>query len=247
MPYSTEPVFTALDLKSIAGDGVFEGYASLFNAEDLGRDVIMPGAFRDSLAARGVSGVRMLFQHMPSEPIGVWEELREDPRGLFVRGRLAAHVARADEVLALLRAGAIDGLSIGFRVVKANRDRLTGARRIAKVDLWEISIVTFPMQPAARIDRVSAPSSRPPASRGSQPFAARVAPDAVTAVARRVHARLAATTHAAPVVRAHALAGERLLLSLVRLGLSGGDARAERGGHPHWTRSASGRRPVRHV
>jgi HK97 family phage prohead protease len=151
MTFAAEARFTALDLKSIADDGTFDGYASLFETEDLGRDVIAPGAFRETLSTRGVAGVRMLFQHKPDEPIGTWQELTEDRRGLYVRGRLASGVARAREVLALMRAGAIDGLSIGFRAVRSRRDRSRGVRRIEKIDLWEISIVTFPMLPGARI------------------------------------------------------------------------------------------------
>ncbi len=154
MQHPTEAVFTALDLKSIADDGAFEGYASVFGREDLGRDVIAPGAFRDSLAAKGAGGIRLLFQHNPAEPIGRWEELKEDGKGLFARGRLTIEVARAREVLSLMRSGAIDGLSIGFRALKAHRDRARGIRRIDKVDLWEISIVTFPMLPDARIRSV---------------------------------------------------------------------------------------------
>jgi HK97 family phage prohead protease len=146
-----EAKFTALDMKSVADDGAFEGYASLFGREDLGRDIVMPGAFRDTLAARGADGVRMLFQHNPAEPIGIWETLAEDAKGLFARGRLMPTVTRAREVLALMRAGAIDGLSIGFRTVKAHRDRARGVRRIERIDLWEISIVTFPLLPEARI------------------------------------------------------------------------------------------------
>lgn len=143
--------FTPLDLKSIGDDGTFEGYASLFNREDSGRDIVLPGAFRDTLARRGAAGIRMLFQHNPSEPIGVWQTLAEDAKGLFARGRLMPEVSRAREVLSLMRAGAIDGLSIGFKVVRSRRDRVTGVRRLEKVDLWEISIVTFPMLPEARI------------------------------------------------------------------------------------------------
>ena len=137
-------------------DGVFEGYASLFEREDLGRDVIAPGAFRDSLASRGAQRIKMLFQHDPAEPIGVWEEVREDARGLYVRGRLMTAVAKAREVLALMRAGALDGLSIGFKMVKGKRDAATGVRRVEKVDLWEISVVTFPMLPGARVESVKA-------------------------------------------------------------------------------------------
>jgi uncharacterized protein len=149
-----EAKFTALDMKPTTETGVFAGYASLFNREDLGHDIILPGAFRDTLSKRGASGVRMLFQHNPSEPIGVWEELREDERGLYARGRLTLDATRSREVHALMRAGAIDGLSIGFNVKRAERDRSSGIRRIGALDLWEISIVTFPMLPEARIGAV---------------------------------------------------------------------------------------------
>jgi HK97 family phage prohead protease len=153
MPHR-ELKFTPLDLKQVEPDGTFAGYASLFNTEDMGRDIVLPGAFRDSLAARGATGIKMLFQHKPDEPIGVWESLKEDARGLFVRGRLMLDVARAREVLSLMRSGALDGLSIGFRAVTGQRDARTGIRRLAKVDLWEISIVTFPLLPEARIAHV---------------------------------------------------------------------------------------------
>lgn len=166
LPRSLEVKFTSLDLKSTDEAGEFEGYASLFDRADLGNDVVLRGAFKNSLAARGADGVRMLFQHEPSEPIGVWQELREDHRGLYVKGRLLPDVARSREVLALMRAGAVDGLSIGFRSKRAQRDTRTGVRRISELDLWEISIVTFPMQPAAR---VSAVKSRPFATRTPSP------------------------------------------------------------------------------
>lgn len=148
-----EVKFCALDLKSVALEGQFEGYASLFNKEDLGHDVVLPGAFRDSLVERQPEGVKMLFQHDPGQPIGVWTRIQEDARGLFVRGRLMTEVAKGRETLALMRAGAIDGLSIGFRMVKGARDRF-GVRRLEKIDLWEISVVTFPMQPDARVRAV---------------------------------------------------------------------------------------------
>jgi HK97 family phage prohead protease len=93
----------------------------------------------------------MLFQHDPSEPVGIWLELREDYRGLFARGRLIPDVTRGRELLSLLRAGAIDGLSFGFRTAKARIDPRTRIRRIYAVDLWEISIVTFPMLTGARV------------------------------------------------------------------------------------------------
>ncbi|GLK69895.1 HK97 family phage prohead protease [Ancylobacter dichloromethanicus] len=141
-------------LASIAPDGSFEGYAALFGRVDLGRDLILPGAFARSLAERGAGGVRMLFQHDPAEPIGAWASLQEDSVGLLVKGRLTLDVARAREVLALMRAGAIDGLSIGFRTVEGRTDPGTRVRRLSRIDLWEVSIVTFPMQPDARIASV---------------------------------------------------------------------------------------------
>lgn len=137
-----------------AADGAFQGYASLFGVEDLTRDVVMRGAFRASLAKRGPRGIRMLFQHDPKEPIGIWEELREDSSGLYARGRLTLEVSRAREVLALMRMGALDGLSIGFKAGKARRDPRGGQRRLEVIDLWEISIVTFPMLPGARVSAV---------------------------------------------------------------------------------------------
>ena len=146
----------AADLSGIDGEGVFSGYASLFGVPDLSGDVVAPGAFSRSIAARRPTGIRMLYQHDPAEPIGAWIDIREDERGLFVRGRLALEVARASEVASLMRAGALDGLSIGFRTVKARSDRATGLRRLTEIDLWEISVVTFPMQPEARVQGVKA-------------------------------------------------------------------------------------------
>lgn len=149
-----ERKFVDLVLDKVDTDGTFSGYASLFGEVDLGRDAVERGAFANSLRRRGAGGIRMLYQHDPNEPIGTWTEVREDRRGLFVRGRLATDAARAREVLSLMRAGALDGLSIGFRTVRAQRDAATGVRRILEADLWEISVVTFPMLPGARIETV---------------------------------------------------------------------------------------------
>lgn len=149
-------------------DGTFSGYASLFGRPDLAGDLIEPGAFAKSLRARGASGIRMLWQHDPAEPIGVWTEIAEDARGLRVTGRLTGEVARAREVTALMRAGAIDGLSIGFRTVKARTDRRTGIRHLIEVDLWEISVVTFPMLADARVGGMK----RSPWARGGEAAAA---------------------------------------------------------------------------
>ncbi|WP_018389868.1 HK97 family phage prohead protease [Ancylobacter sp. FA202] len=153
-PLQTKAAPFAGALANIAPDGSFEGYAALFGRVDLGRDLILPGAFSRSLAERGAGGVRMLFQHDPAEPIGFWTSLTEDSVGLYVKGQLTLDVARAREVLALMRAGAIDGLSIGFRTVEGRTDPRSRVRRLSHIDLWEVSIVTFPMQPDARIASV---------------------------------------------------------------------------------------------
>lgn len=136
--------------------GIFEGYASLFGVPDLAKDVVIPGAFQDSLARRGARGVRLLWQHDPAEPIGSWLSLAEDQKGLRVRGRLNLAVERAREIHALMREGAVDGLSIGFRVERARAERATGTRRLERIDLWEISVVTFPLHPGARVGSVKA-------------------------------------------------------------------------------------------
>jgi uncharacterized protein len=139
--------------------GTFAGYASLFHRVDLGRDAVSPSAFAASLKRRGAKGVRMLWQHDPNEVIGTWVDIREDDTGLFVRGRINTNVARGREVLSLIRDGAVDGLSIGFKTVRASHDKASGVRMIREADLWEISIVTFPMLPEARVSEVKAGST----------------------------------------------------------------------------------------
>ena len=129
---------------------IIEGYASRFNLRDLNDDVVVAGAFRDSLVSTGVKGVRMLYQHQIKSPVGVWDEIREDAIGLYVRGRILDLNPEARMVGSLVKAGVIDGLSIGFRTLKSRRDR-GSLRVLTAVELWEISIVTFPMLPSARI------------------------------------------------------------------------------------------------
>ena len=155
-----------LALGEVDAAGLFEGYASLFGVADLGGDVVMAGAFRESLRKRGADRVKMLWQHDPAEPIGAWLTVEEDSRGLKVKGRLNLEVSRAREILALMREGQIDGLSIGFRTQRAVDDRRTGLRHLQKLDLWEISLVTFPMLPQARVTAVKQCGRRnePPAS-----------------------------------------------------------------------------------
>lgn len=154
--HSSEPTIASVfaPRTRIAEDGTVEGYASLFGAIDQARDRVMRGAFAQTLRQRPVRRVPMLFQHDPAEPVGVWLELREDERGLYARGRLIPEVARGRELLSLIRAGAIDGLSIGFRTVKGRIDPKTRVRSLLAVDLWEISIVTFPLLNGARVSAV---------------------------------------------------------------------------------------------
>ena len=131
------------------------GYASLFWTRDLNDDVTAAGAFADSLARTGAAGVRMLCQHDGDHPVGIWDEVVEDGCGLFVRGRILEITPQARMCAALVRAGAMDGLSIGFRALKARPDESGRLRVLTEVALWEVSVVTFPMLPGARIDTVS--------------------------------------------------------------------------------------------
>jgi len=135
----------------------FEGYASLFGVPDGAGDVMAPGAFAKSLRG-GIERIRMLYQHFAHEPLGVWENIREDSRGLHVRGRLTTDIERGRDVLALLRDGALNGLSIGFKTQRARRNPTTGARVLIEVELWEISVVTFPLLEGSAVTAIGAKS-----------------------------------------------------------------------------------------
>lgn len=127
------------------------GYASLFGVVDHGGDIVRAGAFRRAVRAKGV--VPLLWQHDAGRPIGRVERLAEDKLGLRVIAELAAGSRQGDEAVALLRAGAIKGLSFGYRVRDA-REREGGGRELLDLDLIEVSVVTFPMQPLARVHAV---------------------------------------------------------------------------------------------
>ena len=128
------------------------GYASLFELKDQGGDRVAKGAYSASLAALASKGrtVKMLWQHDPAQPIGVWDEVRSDARGLWVKGRILDSTQCGREAVALIGAGAIDGLSIGYRTVRATKDD-KGHRVLTELDLWEVSLVTFPMLANARV------------------------------------------------------------------------------------------------
>jgi|TARA_R110000824_G_scaffold190282_2_gene371737 HK97 family phage prohead protease len=133
-------------------EGVFIGHASVFNKRDLQDEIVEPGAFKRTLN-RKKGKFPLLWQHDKSEPIGMIEA-EEDGRGLKVKGTLALGVQRAKDALELLRAKIVTGMSIGFRVVKDNIDPDKGTRNLKEVDLWEVSLVTFPANPAAQVRRV---------------------------------------------------------------------------------------------
>ncbi len=137
---------------SLSAGAVVEGYASVFGRRDQGGDVVQAGAYGASLSALATAGrrVKMLWQHDPREPIGVWDEVREDGHGLWVKGRILTEVVKGAEAAALLKAGAIDGLSIGYRTVRAEKGA-GGERKLTELELWEVSLVTFPMLPEARV------------------------------------------------------------------------------------------------
>ena len=145
----------AFDVKALDESGAFEGYASLFDVIDGFDDRVAPGAFAKTLAAsQGGRGVKMLWQHDAAEPIGAWDSIAEDKRGLHVRGRLLLDVRRGAEAHALLKAGAIDGLSIGYSTVEAAYDPDKRSRRLTEIALWEISLVTFQACPGATVTAV---------------------------------------------------------------------------------------------
>ena len=154
-------VQTPVDLKAVSEDeekefGYFEGYGSIFGNLDLGNDVIQKGAFTKSLEQRPPSKVKLLYQHKSDMPIGIYDEITEDSKGLYVKGRIALKTRAGAEAYELLKIGALDGLSIGFKTnPKAVTYEDRGQKRIIKeVDLMEVSLVTFPMNPKATISVV---------------------------------------------------------------------------------------------
>lgn len=138
-------------IKAVSEDGLFSGYGSVFGVIDSYKEVVSPGAFSESLSQRTPA---LLWQHRSGEPIGVYSAIREDQTGLYVEGKLALKTARGAEAYELLKMGAISGLSIGFVTRDDSYDRVTGIRTLKKVDLWEVSLVTFPANDAARVSGV---------------------------------------------------------------------------------------------
>lgn len=147
-----------LSLKATGDDGTIEGYGSVFGVRDNWDDIIAKGAFAASLAAHKAAGTMpaMLWQHSSEAPIGVWTDMVEDDKGLYIKGQLVMDTVRGKEAHALLKAGAINGLSIGFMSKQWAYDRDTDVRTLTEVDLWEVSLVTFPANEKARVTNVKA-------------------------------------------------------------------------------------------
>ena len=153
-------IYVPFELKALDAEaGTFTGLASTFGGEpDSFGDVVAPGAFRDTLAEHTRKGSQpaLLRDHDPSKPIGVWTRIAETQAGLKVEGKLTLGVELARETLALLKDRALGGLSIGYRTKSARQDAKTGARILEKLDLFEISLVAMPANPAAKIVAVKA-------------------------------------------------------------------------------------------
>ncbi|MDX0569823.1 HK97 family phage prohead protease [Sinorhizobium medicae] len=143
-----------LQVKELTEHGTFEGYGSIFGNVDAYGEKVVPGAFVESLAKHRREGtnVLMLWQHDPDNPIGVWEDLAEDAKGLYGKGRLILEIQKAREVRALMLQKAIGGLSIGYREIETEPDG--NVRLLKKLELYEISPVAFPANRRARIEAV---------------------------------------------------------------------------------------------
>lgn len=147
-----DPIYLT-ECKAEGGRFKIAGYGSIFGVADRGGDIVEAGAFAESLAARKAAGegIAMLWQHNPEAPIGIWTEVSEDARGLKVSGELLADVPKGAEAIALVKAGALSGLSIGYRTRDSVTDETTGLRRLKSLELWEVSLVTFPMNAGAQL------------------------------------------------------------------------------------------------
>jgi len=146
----------AFEIKAISDSGTFSGYGSVFGVKDSYGDIVVPGAFADSLAAHRAANrlPAMLWQHRSAEPLGVYTQMHEDSIGLHVEGSLALTTVRGAEAHALMKMGALTGLSIGYQPRVETYDKVTAINTLHKVDLWEVSPVTFPANDAARIGSV---------------------------------------------------------------------------------------------
>jgi HK97 family phage prohead protease len=141
----------SFECKSLNDSGVFEGYASVFNEKDLGSDIVVKGAFAQSIKTRGAKGIKMFGDHDPRNRVGVWTSIEEDEKGLLVKGRLLMAKSIAKDIYIDLKEGALDGLSIGGMTKKDKYDGRRKARMIEEFDLFEISLVSIPMNQSSRV------------------------------------------------------------------------------------------------
>ena len=147
----------SFEIKAVSDDGLFSGYASVFDNVDSYGDIVRKGAFVESISEWEAKGKMppILWNHDPSDPIGIYTKMQEDDKGLFVEGRLLIDdVPRARQTHALMKAGVIDGLSIGYRVKEYLYNVDEEVTDLIKLSLREVSIVTFPANPETRIEAV---------------------------------------------------------------------------------------------
>lgn len=137
-------------------EGTFSGYGSVFNVKDSYADVVMPGAFTRTLSEAMSKGrlPMMLWQHDTNQPIGKWTAMSQDERGLRVQGQIAINTRAGRDAYELMKMGALDGLSIGYRTKKYTWDEGSKVRQLTDVDLLEVSPVAFPANEAARVQSV---------------------------------------------------------------------------------------------
>lgn len=147
----------AFELKEVTEEGEYSGYASVYDVVDAYREVVAPGAFEKSLKKWQGKGrfPPVLWQHMSQQPVGVHSLMREDEKGLYVEGKLLVKdIEKAREARALMKAKAVGGQSIGYNVIIDEYNKETQLLTLKEVDLWEVSIVTFPANEAAVIQEV---------------------------------------------------------------------------------------------
>jgi HK97 family phage prohead protease len=159
--YEKRVMQVALEMKSVSEEGRFAGYASVFHVADSQKDVVLPGAFVNTIRGR-VGEIRLLWQHDPAQPVGEITRLFEDSRGLYLEGQLFTGVAKAREALVLMKQGVVSGLSIGYSPVRYSRNAQTGLRELREVMLWEVSLVTFPANEQSRISVVKSAAAASP-------------------------------------------------------------------------------------
>lgn len=158
----TEKINVGFEIKTCDEEGIFCGYASVFDVVDHQREEVAPGAFERTLSRWESRSQmpKMLWQHDPKAPIGVWQEIREDGYGLFVKGRLLLDLRQGREAYSLLKSRVIDGLSIGFNTLQAVKNPQANSRILQEIDLHEISLVTFAANPKAKIMSIKAVMGR---------------------------------------------------------------------------------------